>query len=107
MDLSAADLAVAVAILARHVPGREVRVFGSRATGRGRPFSDLDLALMGDERLDAVVRATLAESFAESDLRFLVDVVEWSTANDALRAAIGRDGVTLPRSPAEVDERHG
>ena len=39
-------------ILAEHVPDCEVRAFGSRIEGTSREFSDLDLVLVGSEKLD-------------------------------------------------------
>lgn len=36
-------------ILAARAPGLEVRAFGSRAKGKPKPYSDLDLAVVGIE----------------------------------------------------------
>ena len=33
------------------MPNRKVWAFGSRATGTTKPFSDLDLAILGDQPL--------------------------------------------------------
>nr|WP_194299177.1 nucleotidyltransferase domain-containing protein [Acetobacter sicerae] len=67
-------------ILNEIVPDREVRVFGSRVTGKAKPFSDLDLAIMGDEPLSLETRARLEEAFSESDLPWKVDVLDWKLA---------------------------
>jgi predicted nucleotidyltransferase len=53
-------------------------VFGSRATGQARPFSDLDLLIDAPQALDWRARADLADAFEASDLPFRVDVVEAS-----------------------------
>lgn len=63
-------------ILDRVLPGAEVHVFGSRATGRARPFSDLDLLVVQPARLSWAQRADLHDLFEASDLPFLVDIVE-------------------------------
>ena len=76
LDLSPRQLDILRAILARHVPGREVRAFGSRVTGRAWRYSDLDLVVMGDEPLPDLVRANLVADLEESDLPFRVDLIE-------------------------------
>lgn len=67
------------AILRRHVPQAQAWVFGSRATGRARPYSDLDILLASPSRLSWEQRAQLHDAFEASDLPFKVDLVE---AND-------------------------
>ena len=52
-------------------------VFGSRATGRARPYSDLDI-LISSPALDWRARADLQDAFEASNLPFRVDVVEES-----------------------------
>jgi len=56
--------------------GAKVAVFGSRATGRARPHSDLDLLLLDPPRLTWHQRADLRDAFESSELPFRVDVVE-------------------------------
>jgi predicted nucleotidyltransferase len=77
-------------ILARHAPGTEARVFGSRVVGESKEYSDLDLALVGPAKLDPVVMEALRESFAESDLPFRVDVLDWHAISPEFRQVIER-----------------
>jgi len=63
-------------IIAQVLPGAQVWVFGSRATGKARPFSDLDLLLTQPPKLTWAQRAALADGFEASRLPFRVDVVE-------------------------------
>ncbi len=83
------------AILSTRLPGRAVWAFGSRAQGRAKPYSDLDLAIIGDEALSLATRAELREAFSASDLAWRVDVVDWATTSPAFRAIIERDKVVL------------
>lgn len=76
LDLSPTQLATVRRILARHVPEREVRAFGSRVTGRAWRYSDLDLVILGAEPLPALTLARLRADFEDSDLPFRVDVIE-------------------------------
>jgi len=76
-------------ILAAHLPpGSAAWVFGSRATGRARPFSDLDLAIDAGRRLTLDELATLSEAFSESDLPYKVDVVDWQGIDERFRQMI-------------------
>jgi type I restriction enzyme S subunit len=95
LDLTAEQLRQVRMILAAHLPGREVRAFGSRARGNAKPHSDLDLALMGDDPLSDLTRTELLADFEESDLPFRVDLLAWRDAPPSLRAAIAREGFTV------------
>jgi predicted nucleotidyltransferase len=91
------ELEIVREILRRHVPGREVWAFGSRVKGKARTFSDLDLAVLGDQPLALSVRADLAEDFSESDLPFKVDIVDWATTSERFREIIRAEYVVVPR----------
>jgi len=76
------------AILQTRLPGRRVWAFGSRATGkRVRRFSDLDLAIEGEE-LPLELMGALRDALDESRLPFKVDVVDLATATPEFRARI-------------------
>jgi predicted nucleotidyltransferase len=95
IDIQPHDLEAVIAILRRRVPDRLVRAFGSRATGKAKPFSDLDLAVMGEVPLPTEVLARLADDFDESSLPFKVDVVDWASASDTFRRIIDRQAVEI------------
>ena len=77
IDITPEERAIVLRILNEIVPDREVRAFGSRVTGKAKPFSDLDLAIMGDEPLSLETRAQLEEAFSESELPWKVDILDW------------------------------
>ena len=82
-------------ILRQHVPGRDVWVFGSRATGvRLKQFSDLDLAVSGE--LSIAEAGALAEAFDESILPMKVDVVALDSVATDFAERIRKDFVALP-----------
>ena len=64
-------------ILQRHIPDIEVRAFGSRVSGTAKPYSDLDLVIVGERMLDAKVLMQLQEDFEESDIPFRVEILDW------------------------------
>ena len=98
VDLPDVALHSVLRTLADHVPDRAVRVMGSRANGRAKPFSDLDIVIMGDEPLDLSTLGQLRDAFDESSLPFAVDIIEWASASDAFRRII--DQQARPLRPA-------
>ena len=81
--------------LRQHVPDREVLVFGSRATWTAKEYSDLDLAIMGEEPLSLRVVSALDQALGESDLPFKVDIVEWATIDEGFRRIVRGHGVVV------------
>ena len=99
-DLSPEQRAEVVEILRRVVPAATVHIFGSRATRRARPFSDLDLLVVDPPRLGWDTLAELRDRFEASKLPFRVDLVELDTPRrpDArARAGRGSAAVAAPR----------
>jgi uncharacterized protein len=86
------QIAVITELVNRHVPDAEVWVYGSRANGTAYEGSDLDLALKrpGDETapFDYLELAQLREAFSESNLPFLVDVLDLAKAQGVFRDKI-------------------
>jgi predicted nucleotidyltransferase len=77
IDLRPDHLVVVRELLRQHVPGCEVRAFGSRFKWTAKQASDLDLAVVGAERLPTRTIAGLKEAFQESILPMRVDVLDW------------------------------
>ena len=70
----------------------QAKVYGSRATGRARPSSDLDLVIFPPASESLV--GELALAFEECDLPIFVDVIAWERiSNPVLRAEIERDAI--------------
>ncbi|MBS1078267.1 nucleotidyltransferase domain-containing protein [Gluconobacter kondonii] len=88
IDITPEERAIVLRILNEVVPDREVRAFGSRVTGKAKPFSDLDLAVMGDEPLPLETRARLEEAFSVSDLPWKVDMLDWAQADEIFKKII-------------------
>lgn len=87
-------------ILQAHVPQYEVWAFGSRAKWTAKPYSDLDLAVITHQPLSLAVSAALSDAFAESDLPWRVDVVDWATTRETFRKIMERDRVVVQRAQA-------
>ena len=95
IDLNPNHLATVLRILAQHVPKCEVRAFGSRATWTSKDYSDLDLAVVGEDALDWRTLARLKEAFEESSLPMRVDVVDWHATSASFRKVIEQDYVVV------------
>jgi type I restriction enzyme S subunit len=95
IDIKPGDMDIVRGILARHVPEREVRAFGSRVSWTANEFSDLDLTVMGDEPLSLSVLADIKEEFENSDLPIKVDVVDWAVTKENFRKIIEKEFVVI------------
>jgi len=73
--------------------------FRSRTTSAHKPFSDLDLVVMGDQALPTDKAADLRQSFSDSDLTFKVDVVIWSELQDHFKRIIESGSVVIQSAP--------
>lgn len=95
--LTADEAATVRAILARHLPADVgVAVFGSRARGDAKPWSDLDLALTGEAPLPLTVIAELAEAFDEAALPWKVDLVDRRGVSNSFGRIIDESAIALP-----------
>ncbi len=88
IDLEKKHLDVILVLLAKHVPECEVRVFGSRVDGSAKKYSDLDLALVSDKKLDWKRLEDLKLAFSESDLPMKVDVLDFNDISENFKAII-------------------
>ncbi|MDR3313033.1 MAG: nucleotidyltransferase domain-containing protein [Oscillospiraceae bacterium] len=89
------DLAEVQRILRQYVPGCEVRAYGSRWRGDAWMHSDLDLAVIGPQKLGWTRIAELSEAFQESNLYFRVDVHDYNALPEYIRKRIDAGYETL------------
>jgi predicted nucleotidyltransferase len=101
IDITAEQWRIVRAILHRHLPGRAVWAFGSRVKGSARPYSDLDLAVMGKRPVSLATLAAAKEAFSESDLPWQVDLVDWPSLGQRFRRVIEREHVMLVEAEGE------
>lgn len=97
VDLAAEQYAMVLELLREIVPGIEVRAFGSRVTGKAKPYSDLDLVVCGSEKLGPRL-GELESAFSESDLPIRVDVLDWHLIPDHFKTAISANSVVIQES---------
>jgi uncharacterized protein len=96
LDLREDHTAILRDVLRAYLPAdARAYVFGSRARGGARRYSDLDLALEWDRPLGLDLIAQIAEALSDSDLPFKVDIVDLSVVAPAFRKRIAVDCVPL------------
>jgi predicted nucleotidyltransferase len=64
-------------------------------TGAAKPWSDLDLVLLGEQPASDLALAETRADFEESDLPFRVDLSEWRDLPASLRQHITEQGVSV------------
>jgi predicted nucleotidyltransferase len=92
IDATEKQVQIILTILKQFVPDCEVRVFGSRYNGNVKEYSDLDLTIVGKEKLDWKILADIKEAFEESDLPFRVDLLDWNAISLEFRKVIVERG---------------
>ena len=96
IDLPAEHRAQALEIIRRRLPTARVWVYGSRAKGRARRYSDLDLMLDDHGRpIAASVMGNLDEDFDESDLPIIVELHDMAQTDTKFLARVQKDFLLL------------
>ena len=95
IDIRPSDLTIVQEILRKSFsPDAKVWVFGSRANGKTKSTSDLDLAIDAGRKLTKDEEISLIEAFDESDLPYKVDFVDMHYISDNFKETIDDSFVT-------------
>lgn len=91
-------LEMLLAVFRRHPEVTSVKLFGSRAKGTHRPYSDVDLAVWGE--IDLLAGAALAEDLEELPLPYHFDVIPFEhITHSGLRDHIERVSIEIYPDP--------
>ena len=105
--LPAPHLAELRRLIAAHLPREEVWAHGSRVTGTGHDTSDLDLVVRHPADIleeQGVALEKLQEALRESNLPYLIELLDWAVLPAAFRANIAaRPHVVLYSPKSEPD----
>lgn len=106
IDLPVQDLTTIKRILAKLVPECEARVFGSRVTWKAKSNSDIDLVIIGKEKLSRETFSLLKSVFEDSALQVRVDLIDWHRVSDEFHKNITKQYETIqhPRTTSSVPE---
>ncbi len=77
IDVTNEHLIIILDILNKYVPKAEVRVFGSRYKRNAKKYSDLDLVLVDNDKIEFTIMGEIKEAFEECILPFRVDILDW------------------------------
>jgi len=74
-------------IIFKYLNPKEYRVFifGSRATGKARKYSDYDIGILGKRPVPSVTKVLIEEALEESDLPFKVDIVDFTEVSERFK----------------------
>lgn len=98
IDISPHDLKTVKRLLADYFPNVEARVFGSRYHWTAKDYSDLDIVLVGEKKLDWRKLSRLREALAESNVPFRVDVLDWHVISPEFQQVIERGYEVIQKS---------
>lgn len=88
INVSEGQLKIILDIIREFVPHCEVRAFGSRYKWTAKVYSDLDLSIAGEDKLDWTLMENIHEAFQESDLPFRVDILDWNAISPEFKKVI-------------------
>ena len=92
IDLDKKQFNVLTQIIRKYIPGKVVWAYGSRATGKVRRKSDLDLAVFDCNAVQIVDFKTALE---ESKLIISVDVMDWDSITKSFQKEIKKQYVVV------------
>lgn len=91
IDLTLEQLNLIKHVLSKHLSKTaKVWIFGSRVTGKAKPYSDIDLVIDLSEPAPIELLAALTNSFIDSELPYKVDLVDWCSIDNDFRDLISQ-----------------
>lgn len=82
-----------ISILKKHFNQEKVFIYGSRTQGKARAHSDLDIGVLGVEKISLNKLALADEDFAASDIPFRVEILDLQRCTASFRKKIEREGI--------------
>lgn len=103
IDVLPEHLKIIIDILKSFVPSFEVRAFGSRCKGKAKKYSDLDLVIVGNEKIDSNTILEIKEAFEESNLPYRVDVLDWNAISENFRKIINEKYEVIQKAECNLN----
>lgn len=96
IQLDASQLETVRRILHVHFEGLKVLAYGSRVSGVNlTPESDLDIAVVSEKPLNFDEMVAVEKAFADSELPFRVDIVDWAKMPESLQKSIKKENFVI------------
>ena len=74
-------------IILKHIDSKMYKVFlfGIRACGNAKHYSDIDIGVLGSVKLNSIVKAEIEAEIDESIVPYKVDIVDFYSVNDEFK----------------------
>ncbi|MFA5478716.1 MAG: nucleotidyltransferase domain-containing protein [Candidatus Muiribacteriota bacterium] len=95
IDLNGKQLEIINKILEKHLPKVKVVAFGSRVNNNSQKYSDIDLAIISEEKMTIEKMQKLKEEFEESELNIMVDIVEYNKVSESFKKNIDAKNIQI------------
>ena len=97
LHLKDQDLTIINNILKKFLnQGQQALAFGSRVTKQNlKKFSDLDIAIIDQEKIDPEFIIKLKAAFEDSNLTIMVDIIDYNDANDVFKENIDNNHIKI------------
>lgn len=95
INLPEKDLNLVIKILKKYFKGASVFFYGSRITENIKPYSDVDIAVKGAEKLDLSAMNRAIEAFEESELNIRVDLLDYNSISEEFKMIIDRKHISF------------
>lgn len=82
-------------IIRSYIPDSKVILYGSRTKNKCKIYSDIDIAVIGKNKLDEKLKRDMVEAFDESKLPYRVDIVDWFDLDDDFKKIILGNGSVI------------
>ena len=76
-----------------HYPQAKIYLFGSWATGKNKPFSDIDIAIDIGEKIPLREMSRMAITIDNLDLHNMVDIIDINNISDEFKENILRERI--------------
>lgn len=73
----------------------KIYVFGSRATGKTKKYSDLDIALESNSKIDSSKLSKISIELEETTIPYKIDVIDLNNITDSFKKCIEKDLVEI------------
>jgi len=70
-------------------------IFGSRATGKSRRYSDIDVGILGPEKVPGAHLTDIEQALDDSDIPYRTDVIDFTNVSDIFKQNAMRNVISL------------
>lgn len=82
-----------IEIIEKYISDSKIYLFGSRAKGRHRETSDVDISIDAGKELSSNLLYKIKDEIEESNIPYFVDVVDFNYVSDEMKNQILKNGI--------------